>query len=165
MKKLFLLATVILIGLTAFPQSVPNSPAAVAAGKNVKVNYNRPPKGGREIFGRLVPFGQIWRCGANSATTISFTKDGLIGGRPVKKGTYSLFAIPQEKQWTIILNSQPGLWGAYEYDKYKDKNVAQVLVPVNHLDKVVERLTIRFSPENSMIIEWDQTQVSVPVKI
>ena len=165
MKKLFLLATVIFMSLATFSQSVPNSPAATAVGKNIKVNYNRPPKRGRVIFGRLVPFGQVWRCGANSATTISFTKDGLIGGRPVKKGTYSLFAIPEEKQWTIVLNSQLGLWGAYEYDQYKGKNVAQVLVPVNHLDKVVEQLTIRFSPENSMIIEWDQTQVTVPVKI
>jgi Protein of unknown function (DUF2911) len=80
----------------------------------------------------------------------------------VNAGTYTLFVIPNKESWTIILNSQLGQWGAFEYDKYKNKDVLHVDVPVKKLDTVVEQLTIRL-PAAVLIIEWDQTQVSVPV--
>ena len=74
-----------------------------------------------------------------------------------------MFAIPNENAWTIILNSQLGQWGAYGYEKNKDKDVEKIIVPVKKLDKAVEQLTIRFAGNESMIIEWDKTQVEVPL--
>jgi hypothetical protein len=86
-----------------------------------------------------------------------------FAGKPVKAGTYTLFVIPNRDSWTIILNGQLGQWGAYSYDKYKDKDILHADVPVKKTGKVVEQLTISF-PGSSMLIEWDRTQVSVPVK-
>ena len=77
------------------------------------VRYGRPYKKGREIFGKLERYGMVWRCGADSVTTITFSKNAFLGGKPVKAGTYTLFAIPNKKDWTIILNSVLGQWGAY----------------------------------------------------
>ena len=113
------------------------------------------------FFGELEKFGRVWRLGADEATTISFSKDVKFGGKKVAAGTYTMFAVPGEKEWTIILNSQPGQWGEYSYEKNKDKDVEKITVPVRKLDKVVEQLTIRFDKDDDMIIEWDQTQVSV----
>ena len=114
------------------------------------------------MFGGLEKYGKVWRTGADEATEITFAKDGTFGGQPVKAGTYTLFTIPEKDQWTIILNSQLGQWGAYEYDKHKAKDVLQVKVPVKSLSAPVEQLTIRFDQGN-MLIEWDTTQVAVPV--
>jgi len=97
-----------------------------------------------------------------AATTVTFTRDAIFGGKPVKAGTYTLFVIPMEQNWTIILNSQLGQWGAFEYDKYKDKDVLHVDAQVKKLDNVVEQLTISLPP-NAMVIEWDNVQVSIPV--
>jgi hypothetical protein len=144
MKKLtFLLLG--MIGIVAFScaQKTVPSPPVTAEGKNVKVAYGQPSKKDRVIFGKLVSYGQVWRAGA-------------------KAGTYSLFAIPTETEWTIILNSTLKQWGSYEYEKIKDKDVLKVKVPTSKLDGVVEKLTYRFI-EGNMIIEWDKTQVSVPI--
>jgi hypothetical protein len=164
MKNLLLLSAISLVVTTCHSQP-PVSPHETSIGKNVTVRYGRPYKKGREIFGKLEPFGKVWRCGADSATTITFLKNASFGGKPVKAGTYTLFTIPDQKEWTIILNGVLGQWGAYDYDKNKDKDVLQVQVPVKHLDRPVEQHTIRFTPQNNMIIEWDQTQVEVPIKI
>ncbi|AXY75258.1 DUF2911 domain-containing protein [Paraflavitalea soli] len=167
MKKLLFLAAIAMVTSTLFSTeaAAQKSPHESAFGKDVSVRYGRPYKKGREIFGGLEKFGKVWRTGADSATTITFAKDATFGGKPVKAGTYTLFTIPNEKEWTVILNSQLGQWGAYGYDKAKDKDVLQVTVPVKKLDKVVEQHTIRFTPKNDMIIEWDQTQVTVPIKL
>jgi hypothetical protein len=169
MKKLFLLSAVAFVVMTAATtacaQQARKSPHETAVGKNVEVRYGRPYKKGREIFGGLEKYGKVWRTGADSATTITFAKDATFGGKPVKAGTYTLFTIPNENEWTVILNSQLGQWGAYGYDKFKDKDVLQVTVPAKKLDQVVEQHTIRFTPANNMIIEWDQTQVEVPIKM
>jgi hypothetical protein len=163
MKKLaFLLLGAMGISALSCAQNAPASPPATAEGKNVKVAYGQPSKKGREIFGKLVPYGEVWRAGANNATEITFATDGMFGGQAIKAGTYSLFALPTETEWTIILNSTLKQWGAYGYGKIKDKDVAKVKVPVAKLSGVVEKLTYRFI-EGNMIIEWDQTQVSVPV--
>jgi hypothetical protein len=162
MKKLFLFSFVVFLGLNACSQEKPVSPHETAAGKDISVRYGRPFKKGRDIFGGLVPYGKVYRCGADSATTITFDKDARFGGKPVKAGTYTLFVIPNKESWTIILNSQLKQWGAYSYDKYKDKDVLHVDVPVKKTSKPVEELTIRL-PQSALIIEWDQTQVSVPV--
>lgn len=163
MKKVaFLLMGI--IGVVAFScaQKAVPSPPATAEGKNVKVDYGQPSKKEREIFGKLVPYGEVWRTGANKATEITFATDGTFGGQAVKAGTYTLFTIPTETEWTIILNSALKQWGAYGYEKIKDKDVLKVKVPSSKLDGVVEKLTFRFI-EGNMIIEWDKTQVTVPI--
>ena len=93
-----------------------------------KLIYSRPQRNGREIFGALVPYGKVWRTGANEATEITFFKDGTFGGKPVKAGRYSLFTIPNEKTWTVILSSALDVWGAYTYDEKQD--VLRIEVPV-----------------------------------
>ena len=161
MKKLLFLSTVIFAVFSACAQN-PKSPHEIVEGKNVKVDYGRPYKKGRVIFGDLEKYGKVWRTGADSATHITFAKDAKVAGQPVKAGTYSLFTIPEEKEWTIILNSERKQWGAYSYEKHKDKDVLRVKVPSKKLDKVIEQHTIRFT-DAGMIIEWDQTQVEVPI--
>jgi hypothetical protein len=162
MKRLMLLSLISLTGLVAFSQEKPVSPHETVSGKDISVRYGRPYKKGRVIFGGLVPYGKVYRCGADSATTITFERDAVFGGKPVKAGTYTLFVIPNEKSWTIILNGQLGQWGAYSYDKYKDKDVLHTDVPVKKTGSVIEQLTIGL-PGSAVIIEWDQTQVSIPV--
>jgi hypothetical protein len=158
MKKWFLLSLVgaLLVNCSNGQQS----PRVSAEGKEVKVGYGQPSKRDRVIFGKLVPYGQVWRTGANEATEISFAKDTKFGGKAIKAGTYSLFTIPAENEWTIILNSELKQWGSYDYEKIKAKNVLEVTAPVKKLDKAVEKLTFRFEGGN-MIIEWDTTQVQV----
>lgn len=162
MKKLMLLSliAVMAIGISCKAQS----PKASAEGKGVKVNYGQPSKKGREIFGGLEPFGKVWRAGANNATEITFEKDVKFGGKPIKAGTYTLFATPNPTEWTIILNSELKQWGAYKYEEIKGKDVVHVTVPVKKLDNVVEKLTYRFTDKNALVIEWDQTQVTIPIE-
>ncbi len=131
---------------------------------NGEVIYGRPHKSDREIFGALVKFGEVWRVGADEATTISFKTDTKFGGESIPAGTYTLFALTNETEWTLILNSQLGQWGSFSYEKNKEKDIAKVTVPVEKLDNVIEQLTIRFDAENSkLVIEWDTTRVSIPL--
>ncbi|ASZ12081.1 DUF2911 domain-containing protein [Chitinophaga pendula] len=161
-KLLFMLTMLLTTGSLAFSQAV-KSPEVTVEGKNVKVVYGQPSKRGRVIFGELVPYGQVWRTGANKATEITFAKDATFGGKPVKAGTYSLFTIPEKEEWTIILNSALKQWGAYDYEKIKDKNVLEVKVPAAATKAEVEKFTITL-PANQLVLEWDKTKVSVPVK-
>jgi hypothetical protein len=165
MKQLLLLSSLFLFGgLVASAQPThPNSPHDTVRTANMTITYGRPYKKGREIFGKLEPYGKVYRVGADEATTITFAKDATFGGKPVKAGTYALFAIPNEKQWTIILNSNPKQWGAYDYDKNKAKDVLQVNAMVIPSSTVVEQLTITPTPM-SVTIEWDKTKVVIPVK-
>jgi hypothetical protein len=162
MKRIILLSVVALAVFSSCKEKKPVSPHESVTGQDISVRYGRPYKKGRVIFGALVPYGKVYRCGADSATTITFDKDANFGGKPVKAGTYTLFVIPNEQNWTIILNSQLGQWGAFEYDKYKDKDVLHADVPVKKLDHVVEQLSINLPPSD-MTIEWDDVQVNIPV--
>jgi hypothetical protein len=162
MKTFILFSVITLVLFTACSEKKPLSPHETSTGQNISVRYGRPFKKGRIIFGGLEPFGKVYRCGADSATTVTFDKDVLFGGKPVKAGTYTLFVIPREQNWTIILNGQLGQWGAFDYDKYKSQDILQVEEPVTKLDNVVEQLTISLPP-SAMIIDWDQTQVTIPV--
>lgn len=131
----------------------------------VKITYSQPQKKNRDIFGDLVPFGKVWRTGANEATEITTTRDIQIDSMVLKAGTYSLFTIPEEDQWTIIINADVGLWGAYNYNREKD--VWRFTVPVQSADKVYEPFTIAFDHRNEradLLMIWDKTKVSVPVK-
>ncbi len=159
-KGLLFFALLLTVGTLSFAQP---SPAAVAESANVKVTYGQPSKKGRVVFGGLEKFGTVWRTGANGATEITFKKDGKFGGKAVKAGTYSLFSKLGEKEWTIILNSELKQWGAYGYDKIKDKNVAEVTVPVKTLKDVVEKLTIT-TDDKTLTISWDTTSVAVPME-
>lgn len=155
----------LLIAICAYPAFAQNvlSPRGKAQSGNVSVDYGQPSKRGRVIFGGLEPYGQVWRTGANEATTITFKKDGIFGGKPVKAGTYTLFTVPREKDWDIILNSKLGQWGAYEYEKIKGSDVLQVTVPSTHTKDVTEVFTITVQ-QDALILDWDQTRVSVPMK-
>ncbi len=164
MKILLFLALVLVSGaFIACNDEPPQSPRVTAEGSDVKVAYGQPSKRGRVIFGGLEPYGKVWRTGANEATEISFARDAVFGGQPVKAGTYTLFTIPNSDEWTVILNSELKQWGAYGYDKIKDKDVATVKAPVKKTDGVVEKLTLRFDENNTLVIEWDETRVEVPV--
>ncbi|HEX6191321.1 MAG TPA: DUF2911 domain-containing protein [Chitinophagaceae bacterium] len=160
MKTIFLLLGVF---ITLSSSAQRKSPHDTVTNGKVTVTYGRPYKNNRDIFGSLEPYGKVWRLGADEATTITFNNDVKFAGKTVKAGTYTLFAIPNEKEWTLILNSQLQQWGAYSYEKNKDKDVQKVSVPVKNLSAPVEQLTIRFDKANAMIIEWDKSQVTVPV--
>ncbi len=144
------------------------SPMAVATMKKgdayVKVVYGQPHLKGRKMLGEKEPYGKVWRLGANESTEITLTKDMMIGGKNVKAGTYSMFAVPEKDKWTLVLNSDLGQWGAYSYDKSKD--VVRVDAPVKKAEKTFEPFTIWFKADGSaMNMAWGDTQVSVPVKI
>jgi len=157
---LSLIAAVTILSFDSSAQGGKASPHDTLKTKQVTVTYGRPYKKGREIFGGLEKYGKVWRVGADEATQITFNQDTKFGGQPVAKGTYTLFAIPDEKEWTIILNSQLGQWGAFGYDKVKDKDVLKVKVPVKKLSDVVEQLTIK-ADKSALTIAWDQTEIAV----
>ena len=146
----------------AFSQEQLLSPKKTAKGTNVEVTYGQPSKRNRVVFGELVPYGEVWRAGANEATEITFGKDATFAGKPVKAGTYTLFIVPKEKEWDIILNAVLKQWGAYEYEKIKGKNVLVSTMPVIKKDEVVEKLTYTVK-DNNLMIEWDQAGVSIPM--
>ncbi len=129
--------------------------------KTVKVIYSRPQLKGRTVQS-LAPNGEVWRTGANEATEITFYKDVTVGDKMVKAGTYSLFTIPGEKSWTIIINSDVDVWGAYSYNK--DNDVARVEVPVSEGKKSLEAFSIAFDDEGSMHLAWGTLRVAVPMK-
>ena len=131
----------------------------------IKITYCRPHKKGREIFGGLEPYGKVWRTGANEATEITITKDIKFGGKELKAGTYSLFTIPEKESWTVILNSELGQWGAYEYDKGKD--VLRVEAKVKKTAVSYEPFTIEFkqnSQGTDLVMMWDMTMISIPIE-
>lgn len=165
MKSLLTIALSVFIIASATGQEPKKvlSPKAVAKSGNIEITYGQPSKKDRVIFGGLVPYDSVWRTGANEATEITFKKDGSFGGKKVKAGTYTLFTIPSEKSWEIILNKQLGQWGAYEYQKYKRKNVLKTTAPVYELAQPVEVFTISVT-KDSVKFEWDKTAVAVPVK-
>ncbi|WEK19281.1 MAG: DUF2911 domain-containing protein [Candidatus Pedobacter colombiensis] len=133
---------------------------------SIKIIYSRPTKKGREIFGVLEQFDKVWRVGANESTEIKFYKRVNIGGKSVKAGSYSLFAIPNQDKWTLIINKQTDRWGAFTYDQNKD--VVRVDVPVKTLDKPLESFSITFTAQpqgTNMVLAWDRTLVELPIVI
>lgn len=124
-----------------------------------KVVYSRPQLNGRSLSS-LAPEGKVWRTGANESTEITFYKDTTIGGKNVKAGTYTLFTIPGEKEWTVIINSDTNTWGSYSYDESKD--VARVKATVTMGDESLEAFAITFSNDGTMYLGWDKVRVAVP---
>jgi len=131
----------------------------------VRIIYSRPAKKEREVFGKLIPFGEVWRLGANESTEIKFYQDVTIQGNKIKAGTYSLFAIPNASEWTIILNKEVDFWGAYSYNKASD--VLRVNAPVKKSEEVVENFTMQLSKGNDkeaiLKMVWDNTLVELPI--
>ncbi len=166
MKRLLLLTAALLLGAVTLA-SCQSSPRVTADGTTASVAYGQPSKRGREIFGGLEPYGKVWRTGANEATEITFKRDVTFGGARVKAGTYTLFTIPGEKTWTVILNSSLKQWGAYQYEKIKGNDVAKVTVEAGTNPEVVEKLTLSFKPVGTaehLVIAWDKTRVEVEIK-
>ena len=126
--------------------------------------YSRPGIKNRKIFGDLVPYGKVWRTGANSATRLKFTDDVTFGGQTLKAGEYAVYTIPNEKEWDIIINKGSANWGT-EYKQEDD--VMRVKAKPTKLDQPVESFTMQFAnvKPNSMDLEiiWDKTAVSVPI--
>ena len=130
----------------------------------IKVTYGRPHKKGRDIFGELVPFGKVWRTGANEATEITLTKDVMINKQRLRAGTYTLFTIPEKDSWKVIFNSDLGQWGAYNYNP--DKNVLTIDAKVSNTDVVYEPFTIEFQLQDdktNLLMMWDTTKVSFTI--
>lgn len=129
-----------------------------------QVSYGMPSKNGRKIFGELVPYGEVWRTGANMSTEITFLKDINVAGNPVKAGTYSLFTIPNEKEWTIILNPIPNQKGTADYEINKSKNVLETNVNVKPQVPRMEKLNFMLS-DDFINIAWDDVSVRIPLSV
>lgn len=144
--------------------------SATIGGRTITIEYGRPYKKGRAIFGpadkkALVPDGEVWRTGADEATTLTTDGDIVIGDVKVPKGTYALFTVPGPRLWTLIVNKVAKQWGAYSYDKSQD--LGRTSMAMGNLAKPVEQLTIVLEPqgkEGTLRISWDTTVAAVPVK-
>ncbi len=132
----------------------------------VRVTYSRPAKKERSIFGTTVPFKKVWRVGANESTVVKFYQDVQIQGKTIKAGEYSLFMIPDEQTWTIILNTDLDVWGAFSYDASKD--VLQIKVTPKTTESPIENLSIQFTPisnkQTTLQMAWDSTLIEIPIQ-
>jgi hypothetical protein len=137
--------------------------AATVGGADVWVQYGRPLRRGREIFGQVVPWNAVWRLGANAATHFHTSGDLRVGGADVPAGTYTLWALPSPAGWQLIVNRQTGQWGT-DYDAAQD--LVRVAMRVETLPQPVEQMTIAIEPEGAgavLRVEWDRTRASVPL--
>ena len=134
---------------------------------DVQIDYSRPNIKGREIFGSLVPYGQVWRTGANQATKIVFSTPVKLNGTEIPAGTYALMTIPGKDEWTIIINKGSEQWGAYKYDEKAD--VARFKAKPITLEKPVDSFTIgvnKIGDDSSVIdIVWDKTDVPIKLQV
>lgn len=138
--------------------------SAALAGKKITISYGRPFMKGRAIFGGLVPWGEVWRTGADEATTFTAEADVVVGGLKVAKGAYALFTIPTEKGWTLVLNKTAKQWGAFKYDAAQD--LGRVAMTVTSAGKPVEQFTIELVPAGKQLtlkLAWDKTVASVAI--
>ncbi|MEO8769918.1 MAG: DUF2911 domain-containing protein [Ferruginibacter sp.] len=129
-----------------------------------RVIYSRPQKNGRVIFGDLIEYGKVWRLGANEATEIEFYQDVKMGNVKIKKGRYTLYAIPDTGKWTIIISKETDTWGSYGYDIKKD--VARIDFPVQNQTEIAEAFTILFDKSDkgyNLQFYWDNVKVTVPI--
>jgi hypothetical protein len=131
-----------------------------------RVIYSRPQKAGRTVFGELVEYGKVWRLGANEATEIEFFRDVKIGGKKVSKGKYTIYALVNTADWTLILNKETDVWGAFKYNEGKD--VLRTTVPVQKLEEVADAFTIQFekgSTGPNLVMAWDTVKVTLPIAL
>jgi hypothetical protein len=138
------------------------SPPATVTGSNFTIEYSRPSLKGRKAFGELEPYGKVWRTGANEATTFEAKKDLKINGQALPAGTYALFTIPGEQEWTIIFNKTAKQWGAFKYDEKQD--ALRVKVKPTKTAAPVEQFTIAADKAGTVTLAWDNTQAAFMVK-
>ena len=132
---------------------------AAIGGAEVWIDYSRPQKRGREIFGNVVPWNAVWRTGANAATQLNTSADLVVAGTTVPAGKYTLWTLPSQSGWKVIINKQTGQWGT-EYNQAQD--LVRVDAMVETLATPVEQMVIAFEP-GTLTVSWDKTKVSVPV--
>lgn len=162
-----LLLTLTLVAAAQQDKSKRPSPAANADckfsdGKTIKVDYSSPRAKGRKIFGDLVPYGKVWRTGANEATSFVTDTNLTAGGKDIPAGNYTIFTLPGPDKWTLIINKKTGEWGI-PY-KYESDELARVDMSVSKTSGPVENFTIAFNQKGdscSMTMQWENTQASV----
>ncbi|HSM64285.1 MAG TPA: DUF2911 domain-containing protein [Gillisia sp.] len=184
MKRIFLLAIIAIFTLQSQPadaqeksKQAPNfsktdvSPLDLIIYKDkdeqvlARVIYSRPLKRDREIFGKLVPYNEVWRTGANEATELTLYKDMKVADVVVEAGTYTIYTIPGEKEWTVILNNRINTWGAYEYSEEEDR--IRIKVPVRNAPSTIESFSMAFVTKTDgadLLMGWDDKYVEVPFK-
>lgn len=144
----------------------PNAAVSQTIGTtDVTITYGRPSVKGRQVFGGLEPYGEVWRTGANEATTITFSDDVLVEGEPLEAGTYGLFTVPGEEDWTVIFNNVPNQWGAFDYDSSEDALRVQV---EPETAPMMEQLMFYFediSPKSgTAVMRWSDVKVPFTIE-
>ncbi len=177
MKKLFALSILMLAlvfttnvsaqkfsGLDKSPMDMATYPSSYKiSDKAVRVTYSRPQLKGRSVS-ELAPAGEVWRTGANEAVEITFYKDAKVGDADVKAGTYSLFTIPGESEWTVVLNNNLNQWGAYSYSKKAD--VARVKAKTSTDSESLDAFSIAFKEVEGgahLVMAWGTVRVALPI--
>ncbi|MDX2154587.1 MAG: DUF2911 domain-containing protein [Bryobacteraceae bacterium] len=171
-RKTFLCLTVVALTAGAVlaqrPRVSPHETVtATLGGKKVTIDYGRPYlKGRKAVGGQLVPFGKVWRTGADEATKLTTEADLMIGNVSVPAGSYALFTLPEEKGWTLIVNKTADQWGAFKYDEKMD--VGRTPMKATSLSAPVEQFTIEMKPQGAnaanLVMRWENTEISAPVK-
>jgi hypothetical protein len=174
MKKLFTLALVAVGLVTSVATRAqdedkskrPSPPAKVTetttGGTTITIDYSQPAVKGRTIGKEIAPYGEVWRTGANEATTFEVSKDVKINGQALSAGKYALFTIPNEKEWVIILNKTAQQWGAYKYDQAQD--ALRVTVKPGKAKSFTERMTFTISKAGKVSLLWGNVQVDFTVQ-
>jgi DUF2911 family protein len=170
-KRIAFSTVLILFATAAFAQMGGGKPSPAASatcdlggGKTIETKYSSPRMRGRKIYGELVPFGEVWRTGANEATTFVTSADVVVGGKAVPAGSYTLFTVPRAGKWTLIVNKKTGEWGI-PY-KYESDELARVDMSVSKLPSPLENFTISYEKSGSgctMDIDWETTRASVNI--
>ncbi len=177
MRKQFAVLAVgcLTLGMMATPGSAqtdkasrPSPPAtascALADGKTITVDYSSPRAKGRKVFGGLVPYGEVWRAGANEATTFVTTADLMVGGTHVPAGSYTIFAIPNKDKWTLVISKKTGEWGTAYPGPAED--LARIDMKASTLPSAVENFTISIDKAASgctLRMDWETTRASVEI--
>jgi hypothetical protein len=149
---------------TSRPSPAAKASCALADGKTITVDYSSPRAKGRKIFGGLVPYGEVWRAGANEATTFVTTADLMVGDKHVPAGSYTIFTIPNKDKWTLIISKKTGEWGI-PYPG-ADQDLLRVDMKASTLPSAVENFTIAFDKTSggcTLRMDWETTQASVDI--
>lgn len=174
MKKLFITAIAAFTLLAAdaqtltTPQPSPTQTIKQNFGlASIELSYSRPGMKGRKVYGDLVPFGKVWRTGANQASTLTFAEEVIIGGVKIKAGKYGLLSIPEKKSWTLIISKQTDVTSPSSYKQ--DQDVVRVEAKTIDMDMTMETFTMQFANIKSnsceLHIMWDQTAVALPITV
>ncbi len=175
MKRNFALCAMAVMALTVFAASScaqdknrPSPPAKAeckfADGKTITIDYSSPRMKGRKIFGELVPYGKVWRAGANEATTFVATGEMNVGGTTVPAGSYTIFVVPNADKWTLVISRKTGEWGTAYPGEAND--LARIDMAVSKTSAPVENFTIDFDQAGggcTLQMKWENTQASVKI--